>query len=92
MKLIISQFFTFQRSVLHVCSSIISCLGILKYNIYLLNCILVPLNIFLCKYEQLTINAPLFKTHSIADDFRPIPPKIKMIFSIKLVNQYKRLG
>ena len=27
------------------------------------------------KYDQLTVNAPIFKNHSIADDFRPIPPE-----------------
>ena len=44
-------------------------------NIYFIKCILVRLNIFLCKYYQFTVNASICSNHSIADDFRPIPPK-----------------
>ena len=29
----------------------------------------------LCKYEQLTINAPIFSNHSIAVDFKQIQPE-----------------
>ena len=28
------------------------------------------------KYEQITINVPIFSNHSIGDEIRPIPPEI----------------
>ena len=30
---------------------------------------------FHCKYNKFTVNDPIFKNHSIADDLRPIQPK-----------------
>ena len=73
-KLIISLVSPFQCNVLHVCSPIISCLSIFKFNIYIF-LLLVRLKIFLCKNDQLTINDPIFSNHSIAVDFKPIQPE-----------------
>ena len=67
-KLIISQFFPFQRSVLHICSSLISCLPKCNIYVYLMYTSTI-------EYDQLTMNASIFLNHSIAVDFRQIPPK-----------------
>ena len=60
-KLIMSSFSPFQRSVPHVSSYIISCLGISKCNTYFFIKFHTSLTVYiLCKYEQFTINAPIF--------------------------------